>query len=77
MSNRSIFNEHNNNTFCSNKSATEKKETAESAYCAEGASTTDIGTNIKRSLIHKTNIQLLDIVGEGIITHNIVTTSHL
>ena len=50
--------------FYSNKSATEMYETAESEYCAEGAS---IGTSIKRLLVCKTDIQLMDIIGEGII----------
>ena len=49
----------------SNKSATEMYETAESVYCVEGAS---IGTGIKRLLVCKTDIQLMDIIGEGIIT---------
>ena len=40
-------------------------ETAESEYCAEDAS---IGTSIKRLLIHKMDIQLMDIIGEGINT---------
>ena len=39
-------------------------ETAESEYCAEDA---PIGTNIKRLLVCKTDIQLMDIIGEGII----------
>ena len=38
--------------------------TAESAYCVEGAA---IGSDIKRLLVHKTDIQLMDIIGEGII----------
>ena len=52
------------NVFYSNKSATEMYETAESAYCAKGAS---IGTSIKRLLVCKTDIQLMDIIREGII----------